>query len=284
MNYQKIYDSIINNAKSLEYIRIAEKKQKLNYFERHHIIPRCLGGSDEKENLVLLTAKEHYMCHRLLCEVYPGVRGLSFAMWNMINGRTTQGRYLVSSRIYERIKLAHAKVVSQRLSGVPKTAEQRLKMSESAKGRIVSEETKKLLSEINRDKKLSSDTIAKISKTLRGKPKSEQCKHNMRKPKPVVTCPHCGVSGGKNTMAQWHFDKCKSIPGNEHIHDIRTHTIHECPKCGIRSTSLSNLTRYHFDNCGKKVDLRKCPHCSKEMDVRNAKKYHFDNCKFKLGT
>jgi len=60
MKYLKIYNSIINKAKS-------EKRHKTYhdanyiYYEKHHIIPRALGGSDELENLVLLTAKEHFV-------------------------------------------------------------------------------------------------------------------------------------------------------------------------------------------------------------------------------
>ena len=38
--------------------------------EEHHIIPRCLGGSDDKSNLVKLTAKEHFICHLLLTKIY----------------------------------------------------------------------------------------------------------------------------------------------------------------------------------------------------------------------
>ena len=44
MNYKNIYDKIINHRKLNEVI---------GYRENHHIIPRCLGGTDDKENLVL---------------------------------------------------------------------------------------------------------------------------------------------------------------------------------------------------------------------------------------
>ena len=36
------------------------------YHERHHIIPRCLGGGNEEENLIDLFAKEHFIAHKLL--------------------------------------------------------------------------------------------------------------------------------------------------------------------------------------------------------------------------
>ena len=62
MNYQKIYDQLISRGKN----RVLE-----GYTEKHHIVPRCLGGSDSVDNLVSLTPEEHYMCHLLLVKIYP---------------------------------------------------------------------------------------------------------------------------------------------------------------------------------------------------------------------
>ena len=50
MNYQKIYDAIIAKARSEETI-------PGNYYERHHILPKCIGGGNEPENLVTLSAR-----------------------------------------------------------------------------------------------------------------------------------------------------------------------------------------------------------------------------------
>ena len=67
MNYQKIYNSIVERGKN----RIFE-----GYIERHHIVPRCIGGTDDSSNLVNLTAEEHYVCHQLLVKIYPDEIGL----------------------------------------------------------------------------------------------------------------------------------------------------------------------------------------------------------------
>ena len=66
MNYEKIYTQLIERARS-------ENRMKGCgiYFEQHHIVPKCLNGSNNKTNLVLLTAREHYVAHKLLCEIYP---------------------------------------------------------------------------------------------------------------------------------------------------------------------------------------------------------------------
>lgn len=45
---------------------------KGEYKERHHIIPKCMGGWDEEENIIDLYAKEHFIAHKLLAEENPG--------------------------------------------------------------------------------------------------------------------------------------------------------------------------------------------------------------------
>ena len=65
MNYEKIYYQIINKAIFEENFGLRYKENG-TYYEKHHIIPSSLGGSDDKKNLVLLTAREHYLCHWLL--------------------------------------------------------------------------------------------------------------------------------------------------------------------------------------------------------------------------
>jgi hypothetical protein len=45
----------------------------------------------------------------------------------------------------------------------------------------------------------------------KGKPQPEHIKAKKRKPKPIVSCPHCNATGGKSAMARWHFDNCKSL-------------------------------------------------------------------------
>lgn len=81
MNYAKIYDSIISRGQS---------REPIGYVEKHHIVPRCMGGTDEKENIVSLTPEEHFVCHLLLCKIYPGNSGLicaSFFLTSLVQGR-----------------------------------------------------------------------------------------------------------------------------------------------------------------------------------------------------
>lgn len=106
MNYQKIYDHLVERAKP----RGLDKTVIEGYFEKHHILPRCLNGDDSKENLVLLTAREHYIAHILLWKIYPKDPNLFHAAWMMSN-RSLQNR---SSKIYSMLREEHARILSHR--------------------------------------------------------------------------------------------------------------------------------------------------------------------------
>ena len=69
----------------------------------------------------------------------------------------------------------------------------------------------------------------------------------------IITCPHCGKSGGKNAMKHLHFDNCKLRPGGpEKILKQRVVTCTHCNKSG----GVSNMSRHHFDNCKLKTSIR----------------------------
>lgn len=98
MNYQIIYNQIITRGQN----RVSKEGV---YYENHHIVPKCMGGGEEAENKVKLEAREHFLCHWLLCRIYPHNYKLSVAFWSMCN---TKGRgkikYIISSRIYAEAK------------------------------------------------------------------------------------------------------------------------------------------------------------------------------------
>lgn len=79
MNYKKHYNLLIERSKN----RVLE-----GYVEKHHIIPKCLGGTDDKENLAILTPEEHFLAHQLLIKLNPGHKGLVYAVQMMTNHHT----------------------------------------------------------------------------------------------------------------------------------------------------------------------------------------------------
>ncbi len=97
MNYSKIYSRLVSN-------KTKRKKDKNTYYEEHHIIPKCLGGSDDISNLVLLTAREHLIAHRLLTKIYPNNFELSLAVFFMASISVNSKKVIVTSRVYEELR------------------------------------------------------------------------------------------------------------------------------------------------------------------------------------
>lgn len=130
--YSKLYYKITSNAKQ----RIIEC-----YTERHHIIPQSLGGSNDKDNLVELTAREHFICHWLLIKMTEGEdrSKMLYALKGMKAANKHQQRYKtkITARIYEKYRLEHAKNHSDTMKG----------RTPPNKGRRMSEEQKELLRE-----------------------------------------------------------------------------------------------------------------------------------------
>ena len=92
MNYTAIYESLMNRAKT----------RTLDcYTETHHVLPKCMGGSDDLENLVDLTPEEHYVAHQLLSKMYPKNGALAKAAQMMTCNRP-------SNKLYGWVRKRHA--------------------------------------------------------------------------------------------------------------------------------------------------------------------------------
>lgn len=119
MNYQKIYDELC--------LRGQQPRKHNCYTEKHHIIPRCLNGLNTKENLTVLTAREHFIAHRLLAKIH-NTPPLWYALINMTRIQPLGQRIKVSSRSYDYIRKESIKI--RRLP------EQRQLAAEKSKGNI----------------------------------------------------------------------------------------------------------------------------------------------------
>lgn len=116
------------------------------YAELHHVVPRCLGGTDDPSNLVSLTAGEHYVAHQLLVKMHPDHKGLAYAAVCM----TMKGK---GNRLYGWLRARHAEnarslmmgnkhAVGRKLSAKhmaavskPKTEEHKLKIGLANSGK-----------------------------------------------------------------------------------------------------------------------------------------------------
>lgn len=208
--YTRIYNNIIERAKS---------RTISGYIEKHHIIPKSLGGDDSKDNIVELTSKEHFICHRLLPKMLEGEekRKMTFALKIMTSDRHSL-RYKPNSRTFEYVR----KLARQAQIGVPLSEERRKKISESNMGKEQSEETKQKRAESLRGKKRTAEQKQRQSEAAKRRwakkdPEAEAqriAKIKEARSKQIittiqVTCPHCGKTGGNRIMPRYHFDNCK---------------------------------------------------------------------------
>lgn len=151
LNYQKIYDSLVAKCKP----RGLNKKALEGYFEKHHIVPKCLGGTDEDTNFVLFTPREHVIAHRLLWKSNPENYSLMWAYARTVNSH----KGILTSREVEYAKIAKSKVMSER---------------------IVSEETREKIRQTLTGHKRTEESIEKGRQKQIGQKRSEETKANLK--------------------------------------------------------------------------------------------------------
>lgn len=198
--YTQWYNNIIDRAKHREIT---------GYTEKHHIIPKSLGGSDDKENLVSLTAREHFICHYLLTKMTTGLdkRSMWHATWTMANlhNPITQQRYKISSRIYELIKQKNALALSEANTG----------KSSKRKGKTLTPEWKAKISKTLTGIKPSLERNAKVSAALTGRkrpPRSQEWIDKLQNSIDAsrIICEHCNKRVIKAAYNRWHGNNCKA--------------------------------------------------------------------------
>jgi len=195
--YTKWYFQLISRAQT-------RTLSPTTYQERHHIIPKSLGGSDDTVNLATLTAREHFICHWLLTKMLIGKERVSmiYAIFVMRAGHTKQYRYhtKITSRVYSVLREERSVIISKQLTGRPVSQETRQKISAAQKGiprPLHSEETKDKMSKSQRNRAADSEAT-RLKKSLAskgnthnlGRKMSEEQKIKLRKPKPPRTAEH----------------------------------------------------------------------------------------------
>jgi hypothetical protein len=167
--YTKWYNNIILNAKKRSAID--------TYTEIHHILPKSLGGNDNHENLVSLTAREHFLCHYLLTKMTSGQSyyKMCFA-FNSLRRSSSNQKRLLTGRQYDTIRRVVSLARSEFLKGNTYNL--------GKKRGPLSDETKQKISQSKKGKPMSEEQKLQISKTTKGRTKSEETKQLLRKPKP----------------------------------------------------------------------------------------------------
>ena len=218
--YAKWYYQIIGRAKFENRI-----KYQGIYYENHHIIPKCepFNGSNESDNLVLLTPREHFLCHWLLIKMCEGECRwkMQFALHKMLGNENNKniGKNLFSKRYFEIAKKHQLEAIHVRaeingypMEGKKHSAESKEKMRQAKLGvkrdpdkigylkeRKHNDETKEKIGNSLKGRVFSEESRKKSSLTQKGKPQN----------KTLMKCEVCGTENYATQIKRYHNDKCK---------------------------------------------------------------------------
>jgi hypothetical protein len=215
--YTTWYYNIINNSKN---------RTLTGYVEKHHIIPKSLDGDNSLDNIAILTAREHFVCHLLLVKMTTGhyKKLMQFAVGKFIQTTPTQKRVFTSWE-YNKIRSS----ISLARTGKKHSKETREKMSQNMKGR---KPWNKGVIGITH----SPESNTKRSITLTGQPKSNTHRDNISKGKTGHTAGMSGKSHTAETREKM-SQNMKGLRGPQTRIDV-------CPFC-----SKNNVTYRHIKFC-----------------------------------
>jgi hypothetical protein len=190
MNYKRIYDNLMESRLLLKEDRIKLKKRG-EYFEAHHIIPVSMGGtgsvrgwnSIRHHNIIVLTAREHYIAHALLWLIHR-TRETASAFRTMCTIKTSKRNYVTSTILYEALKEDMSRFgvseetrmkMRKKRSSVPlKTPEHKEKIRQALLGRIITPEWKEKIRQSCIERHKSPEYKEKLRQAQLGKKHSPE--------------------------------------------------------------------------------------------------------------
>jgi hypothetical protein len=273
--YNRWYENLVIKAKN--------RAKPEGYTERHHIIPRSLGGSNSKDNLVDFTAREHYIAHLLLWKMKFSPKHhnkMTMALHIMVNGSGNEKQdrsYLVSARLYEAHRKDLRKVMSETLTGPGNpfygkthTEATRQKIVE-ANARTKAVRSAKLTGEGNGfyGKKHTAEALAKIGEESaklhtpeRKKAYSDRMKIRWKNPEYI----------------QEMKEKMSVINAAKDYKEIARKVVETKKRLGIKSILTHEGKQRLLIALAR---TKQCEHCNKEVRLTHYGRWHGDKCKQK---
>lgn len=284
MNYQRIYTQLIQHAQM--------RDKPVEYTEKHHIIPRCMGGSNNADNMAVLTAREHFIAHHLLYKIYQNtpfgykmahafgmmstlklLRKLTARQYETIRrvprpiSEETKGKISAANK-GRKLPPVTAEAIQKRKESNRKTQqsktmseEERLRRSAAQKGKKTSDITKAKLSIINSGKAMLPQTKAALLKANTGRFCSPETKDKISKaqigkiiPEEVIDKVRKALKGRKQTP--------------EHVANMRRAT---------KGVLRTNITKERMSNSAKSRSLCTCVLCRQVYIVNNFSS-HYKRC------
>lgn len=216
------------------------------YVEKHHIIPRCLGGTNDATNIAVLTPEEHFLAHQLLVKIYPNSPPLVNAAVIMTTHHT---EHRANNKLFGWLR--------RRASTYRK---EWLKENGHPKGFL------------GKNHKLEDiDRITVGLKEYTTEKRIPIYAYNLdgtlyKKYESMIECAEDLKTNASNVKytAEGKFTHCKGK-------QIRYDYVESMPP---RTSRLAGVKKYDYV----------CPHCNKEGRGPAMKRFHFDRCKMKKET
>lgn len=267
MNYLNIYKLLILKGKN----RLLESTA----VETHHIVPKCLGGGDEPENLVTLTPEEHYLAHLLLTKIYPTESKVWYAA-NMMRSRVR------NNKEYGWFKRAFIAQMKQDRKFQPRTQESIEKQKETIRqkyemgyisplaGTTISEEHKQKISKGNIGKKIPTRSRSSLEgyvirygeKEGRKRYKEDSKKKASNSLKSFIA--RFGEEEGKKRYTERKQKLSNERKGKNNPFYGKKH---------------DDSTKERLKEIANNRPIVQCPHCDRKGIVNIMKRWHFDKCK-----
>lgn len=277
MNYKKIYDNIILKYRNLNLQKLDKKDSNYIYLEKHHIIPRCMSGSDNEENLVNVPAKVHFICHLLLTKIYKNTKFES-RLWNaahrFVHGNKGQQKVKITSNQYKTIKENFSKFRSEenRGRGNPNygnrwTEEQRKNLSKKLKGRLSK----------NKGRHLKEDVKKRISEKLRGKPQPWNRRKRTKEERLLISIKTKEAMAKKEHREKFllGMKNRKPLKGkNNPMYGKKRNDFSEYLK---KFSSINNKGTHIYNNGIINIKAKECPEGFVKGSLNKGKKFWINN-------
>ena len=275
----------IKNKYYFIYYNIIEQSKSRNingYIEKHHIIPKSLGGTNDKSNIAILSAKEHFICHRLLPKFTTGRAQLSMlrAVWRITHISIKNQHLLITPEQYKKLKIKAAEAQSTLMTGVPKSSNHIANMKKAFKGR----------SSAFKGKKHTEENKERHSRMLKGKYASGEL---VRSPETISKwrLSHASYRHSEETkkkISESQLGKTVIIADETKIkisetlkdrykkqdHHLKGRPAHNK---GINRTAEEKAKMSASHQNREQIT---CEHCAKTVPKPNYSRWHGPNCKF----
>lgn len=259
MNYKKIYEDFIKDRLNKQPIHKSDGSSEL-----HHITPRCLGGSNDKSNLIRLKTSEHIFAHLLLAKIYGGkLYAPLFLMYNAQQWKITNKR---TRTLFEKSRIEYSKHKSKTMKG----------KSQNLSDSQINERSKRFTGENNPmfgrfwitnittlENRLIKHTDIIPDGFIKGKSFSEKTKNLISLSKTGDKNPSKNIevrkkrseqSKGENNprfgvkLDDTLKEKIRITNEQTRLKKLKENPI-ICPHCGKIGTTKHLMERFHFDNC-----------------------------------